>query len=92
MGLAQLLLDRGADLNALDKTARSPLHRAAWLGSPNITAWLLAQGATILARDVDGKTPLDLAIEHNYEPVLDVFRTANLKVAARYYGNHTHLD
>ena len=47
----QVLLEHGADPNAVDSTSRTPLHRAARWGSPDCSVLLLDAGADIEARD-----------------------------------------
>ena len=52
-------LDSGADLEVRSNTlGRTPLHTAAVIGSPDVAKALLRAGANVLARDMDGSTPL----------------------------------
>jgi len=53
-----LLLVRGADINAGDKFGNSPLADAVKLGDVDTVAFLLKKGASVNTRDHDGKTPL----------------------------------
>ncbi len=56
----QVLLDNGADINAVtQKTRLTPLHIAALHKMPAIVAELLRRGADATMKDVDGRTPLD---------------------------------
>jgi ankyrin repeat protein len=59
--LAELLLDRGADVDATDVESRTPLHHAADEGDAATVALLLARGADVMAREFRGRTPLYLA-------------------------------
>ena len=54
-------LAAGADVNAIvdDWT---PLHNAAEYGQKEIGELLIEKGANVNTRDVDGETPLDVAI------------------------------
>jgi len=53
----------GADVNSLlDSRGRTALHFAATFGSCNAAIFLTQQGAKIQKRDLDHKTPLDLAV------------------------------
>jgi ankyrin repeat protein len=60
--LAELLLDRGSDISAVDAWSQTPLHIAAYEGNPALVALLLARGADVTARDMRGRTPLYLAV------------------------------
>jgi ankyrin repeat protein len=59
--VVDLLLTRGADLDAGDNRGRTPLMIAAALGDAATAALLLQRGADRTRRDNDGKTALDLA-------------------------------
>jgi len=62
--VAELLLQRGADINAKGERGKTPLHAAAEGGSVEIMNWLLQHGANVEASDQRGQTPLDTAINH----------------------------
>ena len=57
-GCIDLLLDKGADINAGDKYGNSPLVDAVKLGNVKTVELLLKNGANVNTRDNDGKTPL----------------------------------
>jgi uncharacterized protein len=56
--IAQLLLESGADVDAVDANGRTPLMLAAESGSDEMTALLLQNGADTAARDREGCTAL----------------------------------
>ncbi len=71
--IMQLLLDHGADPNARDDVDATPLHHSSWWekgefpsrqGTVEGTRLLLKYGAIVDAEDKEGKTPLQLAFEH----------------------------
>ncbi|MAI97111.1 MAG: hypothetical protein CML37_00235 [Rhodobacteraceae bacterium] len=53
----ELLLANGADVMARTVDGETPLHSAAFLGSPEVVEILLAKGADILEEDKDGNLP-----------------------------------
>ncbi|MHC4414972.1 MAG: ankyrin repeat domain-containing protein [Planctomycetota bacterium] len=54
--MAQLLLDRGAEVNRGNERGATPLHRA--IDHPEVVEILVAGGADVNARDERGRTPL----------------------------------
>jgi uncharacterized protein len=62
--LATRLLDKGASLQARDRTGSRPLARAAAAGQADIVTLFLEKGAPIDARDLDGSTALFKAAEN----------------------------
>ena len=75
LGVAQLLLERGADPNAQDDDHITPLHLASEHGSLEITRVLLDHGAKVNVANKRGETPL--------HQVLHGSKSKNL-----YYSNH----
>ncbi len=61
--LARLLIERGADVNAMSRPPfqSSPLHGAARRGYVDMVDILLANGADATVQDYNGKTPPELA-------------------------------
>jgi ankyrin repeat protein len=80
IAMAAELLRAGADIQARDGLARTPLHRAAGLPERGKTAgavasvrWLLGRGASVTARDEQGRTPLFWSILN--PPVVELLAT-----------------
>ncbi|MBC8160103.1 MAG: ankyrin repeat domain-containing protein [Roseiflexaceae bacterium] len=63
LAIAQLLIDRGADVNVRQQGGFTPLHAAAQNGQVALIELLLDHGADPHATTDAGKTPLDLASE-----------------------------
>jgi cytohesin len=59
--MARLLIERGADVDAADNYANTPLHHAARTGAWKVAATLINAGANVNGLDKNGKTPLDFA-------------------------------
>lgn len=63
-----LLLERGADVNAVDTHLQTSLHWACFYGRSGVVRILLAQdGVNCNPRKVNGDTPLRLAVIGNHE-------------------------
>ena len=67
--IAELLIDKGADVNA-SSGGETPLHEAALFGHKEIVELLIGKGADLNAKDEDGDTPLDFA----YAETADLLR------------------
>ncbi|AES77840.1 putative Arf GTPase activating protein [Medicago truncatula] len=65
IGMVELLLQYGANINATDMRGRTPLHRCILKGRSIIARLLLSRGGDPRAVDEDGRTPIELAAESN---------------------------
>lgn len=64
--MADALLEAGAQVDApIDETGRTCLHLYSHHEEIQAVAWLLERGASVAARQDDGRTPLHLAAERN---------------------------
>jgi ankyrin repeat protein len=68
---ALLLIERGADVKAVDSGGYTPLHIAAENGQVAAVKALLARGADPHAVDAEDKTPLSRAAARNQNDVID---------------------
>lgn len=67
--MAELLIDKGADLNVCSKIAGTPLHLAVGRVQKEMVKLLIAKGADVNAKggeEVKGGTPLHAAVFHPY--------------------------
>ncbi|XP_051116500.1 ADP-ribosylation factor GTPase-activating protein AGD3 [Andrographis paniculata] len=67
IGMIELLLQYGANINASDSRSRTPLHRCIVRRRGALAKLLLTRGADPRAVDGQGKTPLQLAVESNFD-------------------------
>jgi ankyrin repeat protein len=56
--VAQLLIAKGADINARNNSGETPLHQAASHNNKDVAQLLIAKGADINARNYKAETPL----------------------------------
>lgn len=59
--VVKLIVERGADVNAVNKMGETPLHGAAFRGVNAIAEFLVDKGAKLDAKDMRGWTPLFVA-------------------------------
>ncbi|CDW57235.1 tankyrase 1 [Trichuris trichiura] len=81
--VTRLLIKSGADPNAVDHWGFSPLHEAALKGKVDVCIALLQSGANPNIRNLDGKTPFDLADSNSRAVLTGEYRKDELLEAAR---------
>ena len=67
--IAELLIKKGAKVNAKDSDGWTPLHKAAYKGHLEVAKLLIEKGADVNAKNKWGWTPLDL-VHKSYHPEL----------------------
>jgi ankyrin repeat protein len=73
--IVNLLLSAGAEVNGIDNEEGSaPLMNAIYFGRVQIVETLLAAGANPKLRDKNGKTAIEIAIEHQKLEIADLLR------------------
>jgi hypothetical protein len=70
--VTQLLIERGADVNAAQTAGYRPLHQAAVTGREDLVRMLLDAGADKTARCDRGKTPADYARERGHTALAEM--------------------
>jgi ankyrin repeat protein len=70
----ELLLQHGANVNARDRSGRTPLHWASGYADelPECMILLLEKGANLNAPDIKGRTPLQTAVRYNAEQAVEL--------------------
>nr|XP_012607389.1 unconventional myosin-XVI isoform X2 [Microcebus murinus] len=61
--IAEILIDRGVNVNHQDEDFWTPMHIACACDNPDIVLLLVLAGANLLLQDVNGNIPLDYAVE-----------------------------
>ncbi|KAE8703070.1 ADP-ribosylation factor GTPase-activating protein AGD3 [Hibiscus syriacus] len=79
IGMLELLLQYGANINATDSRGQTPLDRCILRGKAAFANLLLTRGADPRALNKEGKTPLELAVGSDFREgeVLDLLSHAN---------------
>jgi len=67
----RLLIEHGANVNAVENTNQTPLHRACFSGSLNCVKLLVDNGAAINHAEVKGITPVVIALGHRFKEIVD---------------------
>ena len=68
--IVESLISAGADVNHIGEYGRTSLMMATESNSPKIVSKLLLSGADISIRDKDGITALDIAMDWEYEDII----------------------
>ena len=83
-----LLLDLGANINAVDFEGNNCLHYAVNSNNPSLVKKLLVRGADKSYVNKKGEKPLDLAINNNFELIVDILSAKNSFIQNPYSKNH----
>jgi RNA polymerase sigma factor (sigma-70 family) len=83
--IAKWLIENGADVNLkrgginFPRSGWTALHYAAGYGFKGVIALLIEHGAELNATDVEGKTPLRVALEENQNEVVEILQQHSAK-------------
>jgi len=70
--LAELLIEKGANIDAVDRKGKTPLAHAAYSGYKELSELLISKGADVNAIDNKGRTPLDWANYSRYKDLMEL--------------------
>ena len=90
--IVEVLLEKGANVNAVDSEGWTPLHFAAQNGHASVVEVLLEKGANVNAVNSKGCTPLHSAVWGGHESVVKVLIQAGANVNAVDKYGRTPLD
>ena len=83
LDIAQILLDRNADVNSRDDEGYTPLLHALLKRKYDVAQLLLNRGADAQVRDKSGKTPLHLAATDGHLEVVQIILDRKVEVNSR---------
>jgi ankyrin repeat protein len=81
--VARILVESGADVNAVDRHGQTPLMNSAGSGAADIAALLLSSGAEVDAATTDGQTALMIAAGKGYKEIAELLLEAGANPNAR---------
>lgn len=89
--MVELLLARGAAIDASNKAGWTALHRAVYSGRTAAVRLLVSRGASVLALTMDGCTPLHLAARSNMLAAAEELLGAGARIDMTNAGAHVCL-
>jgi hypothetical protein len=90
--VVELLIARGADVNATTEFGWVPLHYAAAPEEPAVAEILLKHGALVTIANEDGQTPLHFAVDFGKVSVVRLLQSHGADVNATDKNGKTPLD
>ena len=90
--VAELLIDKGAFLDAKDRWGRTPLHIATNKGHKEVVELLVTKGADVNAKEEDGWTPLFRAVGQGHKEIVELLIAKGADVDAKGDDGRTPLD
>ena len=73
LAMARQLIDAGANVQQQDASGWSALHAAASHGFHDVAKLLMDSGCSRRVRDINGLSPVDLAMDNAHDALVDLF-------------------
>ena len=89
--VARVLIDHGAEIEALDWSGRTPLHWAAQFGLVDVADLLIQNGAGVDPQENDGSTPLHWAAREGHHEVVRLLLAHGAKPDVKDHESRTPL-
>jgi len=86
LDIASVLLDKGADINAIDNCGFSALHHVAMRNNLETMAFLLEAGANPNVADSKGRTQLHLQVRFGSKPTIGLLISFGAEVTPNIYN------
>jgi ankyrin repeat protein len=83
VGVSELLIKHGADIDSGNEQLYTPLHTAIANEQDEVSRLLIEEGANVHAETVLGQTPLHLAVDHGRMAVAELLIERNAEVDSR---------
>ncbi|KAI1290445.1 Oxysterol-binding protein-related protein 1 [Halotydeus destructor] len=91
--VAEMLLEKGANANALNEQGDTPIHKASYTGRLDIVTLLLSYNADVFVKNDEGQTPRVLAQDKNIGDLLLAAEEADMmKLEERFFSAARHGD
>jgi len=89
--VVELLLAKGANLNARSSDGQTALHRAAWGGSAEVVKLLRKKGADSSVQDQNSNKPWQVAAEKGHQIIVEVLLDAEERIGDKKVGQKKAL-
>lgn len=77
---AERMIAAGADVNRADENGWTPLMEGCIFGNYNYVQLLLQNKADVSARDIEGRTALDVATDNQHPDIVNLFTSMDLLI------------
>lgn len=81
--LVEMLLSKGADINAVNTQLNTPLHLAIMNGKDEVCKYLIEKGTDLTKQNIVKKTPLHLTVRHNRRAIAEILIAKGAVVDSR---------